>query len=134
MTAPGGRRGRILIVEDEAMVAMLAEDLLIELGFEVLGPVGSLSAALDMVARTDPDAALLDVNLRGERVFPVAEALSARGVPFVFASGYAGGELPDAWAGHARLSKPYAKSELARAFAAVGLVPVASTLVPNTAS
>ena len=80
---------RVLVVEDEGLVAMMLEDLLEDLGCEIAGSVGSVGAALDWVGGGgSADFALLDVNLAGEQVYPVADALTARGVPFAFATGY----------------------------------------------
>jgi CheY-like chemotaxis protein len=87
---------RVILVEDEALVAMMMEDLLGELGCEITGSFGALTPALEWLdaQETLPDGAVLDVNLGGgENVFPLARALRARGVPFVFATGY--GVLPD---------------------------------------
>lgn len=86
---------RVILVEDEPLVAMMMEDMLADLGCEVAGSFGTLGAALAWLAdqKALPDGAVLDVNLGGgETVFPLAEALHARGVPFVFATGY--GALP----------------------------------------
>jgi CheY-like chemotaxis protein len=86
---------RVILVEDEPLVAMMMEDLLAELGCRVAS-FGALAPALAwLAAQPDPpDGAVLDVNLGGgETVFPLAEALQARGVPFIFATGY--GALPD---------------------------------------
>ena len=105
---PTLRDRRILVVEDEYMVA---EDLRIELeemGAEVLGPVPSVAGALALLARgARPDAAILDVNLGGEMVFPLAEALRERGVPFMFATGYDAWSLPAAYAEVPRCEKPF---------------------------
>ncbi len=83
---------RILVVEDEALVAMLVEDELRDAGATVLGPVGTVAHALRLVEAAAGDgginAAVLDINLRGEVVAPVADRLAALGVPFVFATGY----------------------------------------------
>jgi CheY-like chemotaxis protein len=80
---------RILVVEDEGLVAMLIEDLLDDLGCEVAGSVGSVGQAMAWLeGGGQADAALLDVNLAGESVWPVADALAARGVPFAFTTGY----------------------------------------------
>ena len=81
---------KVMLVEDEAMIAMVMEDFLADLDCEVAGPFGAVAPALAWLdaEATPPDAAVLDVNLGSERVFPVAEALRARGVPFVFATGY----------------------------------------------
>jgi CheY-like chemotaxis protein len=88
------KRLRILVVEDEGLVAMMLEDLLEDLGCEVPYSAGSVAQALEWIeAGGEADAALLDVNLGGEAVFPVAEALTRRGVPFAFTTGY--GEAHD---------------------------------------
>ncbi len=89
-------RPKVILVEDEPLVAMMMEDLLDEVGCEIAASFGSLAPALGWLARqtTLPDGAVLDVNLGGgETVFPLAEALKARGVPVVFATGY--GSLAD---------------------------------------
>ncbi len=98
---------RVMLVEDEAMIAMIMEDLLADLGCEVLGPFGSVRSALDWLeaASSPPQGAILDVNLGGERVYPVAEALQSLGVPFAFATGY-GAIDDDRFAAAAVLRKP----------------------------
>jgi len=83
---------RVLLVEDEGLVAMMLEDLLQDLGCEIAGSLASVDAALDWIASGGAaDLALLDVNLGGKPVFPVAEALKARGTPFAFVTGYGEG-------------------------------------------
>jgi CheY-like chemotaxis protein len=85
---------RVLIVEDEYLVAMLIEDVLEECGCSVLGPFGTVDAALE-AARTETfDLAVLDVNLRGIKVYPVAELLAERHIPFLFLSGYGDEAVP----------------------------------------
>src|SRR5471030_2544427 len=79
---------RILVVEDEALVAWAIEDMLVELGCIVVGPAARVSQALVIVEGQPLDAAVLDVNLNGEKCYPVAEALTARGVPFIFSTAY----------------------------------------------
>ena len=97
----------ILVVEDEFLLALDLELLLEGHGFRVLGPAATVAEALRLLAGETPDAALLDVNLRGEPVTPVAAALRARGVPFVLASAYARPELvPGALAGARNVGKP----------------------------
>ena len=106
---PGGPTPRqILVVEDETLIAMELEDALTEGGFGVIGPVPDVAAALAVLARRRPDAAVLDVHLRGERVTPVAEALKAMGVPFVLTSAYGREELASdaALAGSRNIGKP----------------------------
>lgn len=78
----------ILVVEDEVIVAMMVEDMLLELGASVVGPVATVELALRLVAEHRIDAALLDVNLNGQRSYPIADELRQRGIPFVFATGY----------------------------------------------
>jgi CheY-like chemotaxis protein len=87
---------RVLLVEDEGLVAIMMEDLLADLGCEVVGSCDSIRSALEWLemAQQAPDGAVLDVNLGGELVYPVAEVLAARDIPFAFATGY--GALPDA--------------------------------------
>jgi len=78
----------VLVVEDEFLIAMELELLLQQHGWQVLGPAATVAGALRLLASARPDVALLDVNLRGEMVTPVAEELRAQGVPFVLASAY----------------------------------------------
>jgi CheY-like chemotaxis protein len=106
------RGKRILVVEDEAIVAMLIEDILLELGAEVVGPATRLAAALALARGGGVDAAILDVNLAGEASFPVAAELRARGIPFAFATGYGAGGLPPDWAGIPVLAKPFREADL----------------------
>jgi len=88
---------RILVVEDEFLVAMQIEAILTGAGWRVTGSAGTLSSAVSLARKCACDAALLDVNLRGERVDEVAAILFARGVPFLFVSGYGRGNLPTAF-------------------------------------
>lgn len=91
MTAPM----RVLVAEDEYVLALHIESGLLERGFGVVGPVATLAEAVALLdGGTVPDAAILDVNLGGDRIFPVAHRLQALGVPFVFASGYDRASLP----------------------------------------
>jgi CheY-like chemotaxis protein len=113
---------RVLVVEDEMMIAMLVEDMLAELGCSVVGPAHALDAALDL-ARTELglDAALLDVNLGGQSVFAVADTLRAKGVPAIFSTGYGDAGLRDVDRGSPVLQKPFRAGDLARALhAALG--------------
>jgi CheY-like chemotaxis protein len=107
---------RILVVEDEMMIAMLVEDMLTELGCLVVGPAHALDVALDL-ARTEPriDAALLDVNLGGQPVFAVADALREKGVPTIFSTGYGDAALREADRGAPVLQKPFRAHDLAKA-------------------
>jgi CheY-like chemotaxis protein len=104
---------RILVVEDESLVAMLIETILEDMGCAVIGPASSIDEALKMVADdADIDGALLDVNVAGREVFPVADALKARAVPFVFSTGYGEGGLPDHWRGQATIQKPFTEQTI----------------------
>jgi CheY-like chemotaxis protein len=110
MTQPLNGR-RVLVVEDESLVAMLLETILEDMGCTPVGPASNIDDG-EAMARdtTDLDAALLDVNVAGRQVFPVAEALRARGVPFVFSTGYGEGGLPDEWRGNPTIQKPFTES------------------------
>lgn len=103
---------RILVVEDEMLIAMIIEDALQESGGEIVGPVATLEAALKLAAEEKFDAAILDVTIRGGKVYPVAERLLARGIPFVFASGYGDWALPEALRDKPRLMKPFTAAAL----------------------
>lgn len=111
---------RVLIVEDELVVAMELESLLRELGCVVLALAPSVDRALRALDRELPDVALLDVNVQGERVTPVAEALEEEKVPYVLVTGYGGGRLREpALQKVPRLSKPVDSRQLVRALEAV---------------
>lgn len=106
-------RPRVILVEDETLVALMMEDLLAELGFEIVASFSAVGPALAWLASqaAAPDGALLDVNLGGEMVFPVAEALAERGAPFAFVTGY--GALPDdRFADAPLISKPVDPAKL----------------------
>lgn len=103
---------RVLVVEDEFLVATLIEDMLTSAGCVVSGPVSRVPEALDAVGRGNFDAAVLDINLAGDRIDPVADALSRRNVPFVFVTGYSRGLLPGEYATRPRLRKPFKLADL----------------------
>jgi CheY-like chemotaxis protein len=106
---------RILIVEDEMLVAMNIEDMLLELGHEVAGIAGRIGPALSLAREGSFDAAMLDVNLAGDTSFPVADILVERGIPFLFATGYGiDGILPE-YRSRPVLQKPFRAADLARA-------------------
>ena len=111
---PAAAKRRILVVEDEMLIGMLLEDMLTDLGHEVAAVVPRLKDALAAVERETYDMAVLDVHLHGESAFPVAEALIAKGVPFVFATGYGERGLPENYRGRPVLQKPFAKDDLER--------------------
>ena len=103
---------RILVVEDEAAISLLLEDMLLDFGCEVIGPAARLSAALEAVAREQVDLAILDVNVAGEPIYPVAEALARRSIPFVFSTGYGSAGIRDAFRDRPVLQKPFAQNDL----------------------
>ena len=104
---------RILVTEDEWLVALSLDDMLSRFGCEVLGPCPELSQALQVAELEALDAAVLDINLRGESVFPLAETLLDRNIPLIFCSGYADRSmLPGRFAACGRLAKPYGEAEL----------------------
>lgn len=105
----------VLVLEDDALLAMDVEDYLNEQGFQVVGPFGRISQALEAVESRDLQGAILDLNLNGELSFPVIDALRARGVPLIICSGYA--ELPELkskLSGLPLLAKPWSPQKLAR--------------------
>lgn len=110
---------KVLVVEDEALVSMLVEDMLTDLGCTVVGPAAEIEEALRLAGSADIDAALLDVNLGGRPIFPVADALKERGVPFAFASGYGEAGISDDHKGSAVLQKPFREADLRRVLEAL---------------
>jgi len=106
---------RILIVEDSPVVGPFTADLLQELGCRVVGPAPNMAAARELIEGEKIDAALMDVHIRGERVFPLCEALAARSVPFILTSGYADWNMSDKWRDRPRLQKPYTLGQIEEA-------------------
>jgi len=114
---PESLRGRrLLVVEDEYLIAADLTASLESLGVEVIGPAASVDEALFLVETNGGrlDGAVLDINLRDERVYPVADVLTARGVPFIFTTGYDAIALPNSYAGAPRCEKPVDKAQLVR--------------------
>ena len=107
---------RIMVVEDEALVAMAARDVMTELGFSVIGPFGKVSEAIAALKTGDVDAAILDVNLGGELVYPLADILVAGSVPFIFATGYGAESIDRRYASVPVLQKPIERRALQRIF------------------
>jgi len=103
---------RVLVVEDEYFVAILIEEILESAGCIVMGPIPRLREALDAAHHDDCDAAVLDVNLAGERIDPVADALCERNVPFVFVTGYGASALPGEYCERPRVRKPFRMADL----------------------
>ena len=108
MSGYGGLR--VLVVEDEPVVAMCLEDILDALGCEPVGPAARVAEGLALAESEDLGAAILDINLAGERSTPIAEALRRRGVPFAFASGY--GTPPEGFETLPLIEKPYREADI----------------------
>lgn len=111
----GGRR--VLVVEDEIVIAMLLEDFVEELGGGVVGPVGSADRAMKLIETEEIGVATLDVNIADGNIYDAAAALNSRSIPFVFVTGYS--ELPESlseFCGMPRLKKPFTLEELADVF------------------
>jgi len=108
-----GRRGRVLIVEDEAMVSMLIEDMALDCGCEIVGPAARLDHALTLALQAEVDVGLLDINVDGSVVYPVADVLRFRGIPFIFVTGYDFKALPERFHGSLMLSKPFSSQQFA---------------------
>lgn len=103
---------RVLIVEDEMLIAILIEDALADIGFSIVGPAAKLETAFQLIETSAFDIAILDVSIRGQKVYPVAEHLLALGVPFAFASGYGDWALPEILRDRPRLMKPFTMGAL----------------------
>lgn len=110
---------RIFLVEDESLIMMLLEDIMADLECEVVRSALTLKEALDASQTVDAQAAILDINLAGDPIFPVAERLAARGIPLIFASGYGSTTLPDAWKGFTTLPKPFSAIQVEAALRTV---------------
>jgi DNA-binding response OmpR family regulator len=116
LTSEGGaalRGRRILVVEDQSLIAMEVQDCLTRAGAEVVGPVGRLERGIAEAETQSLDAALLDVDLNGLRCWPIAEALAARAIPFALTTGFASGIVtPERFAGAPVLTKPYREQDV----------------------
>jgi CheY-like chemotaxis protein len=110
---------RLLVVEDEYLIRMLLEDMLADLGYEVAAAVGTLAEASAFATDGDFHAAILDVNVDGREVFPVAEILLRRGLPFVFVTGYGERNLPAPFSDRPSLQKPFQAEQLKSTLAAL---------------
>jgi DNA-binding response OmpR family regulator len=106
------QKPRILIVEDEYLIADLISDIVVECGCEVVGPFGTLSEAMHACQSTDADAAIVDLVLHDVLAYPIAEVLSRRGIPFGFATGRETAATDSAWEQQPFLGKPFAVEEV----------------------
>ncbi len=109
-------RLNILVVEDEALVAMLVEDMVTAIGHRVIGPVGRQADAIEIIRRDESvDCAIIDLNLDGAKAFAVADALSERRIPFILATGYGGEQIGERFGAAPILHKPFMLGDLRRA-------------------
>ena len=111
MTGSSPVAPRVLVVEDEYLIRMLLEDMLDELGYGTVA-VGTISEARQLATDGDFSAAILDVNLDGQEIYPVADILLERGLPFVFVTGYGERSLPEPYRDHPSLQKPFQADQL----------------------
>lgn len=115
---------RVFVVEDDYLIADELREFLEESGAEVIGPAPTVQDALDLLGRPGAiDGAVLDINLRGEMSYGVADVLLARGVPFVFVTGYESAAIPQQYAGVGRCEKPVGIDAIARALGFDGARP-----------
>ena len=110
---------RVFVAEDEFHVLQLIEDMLVELGCTVIDSVSSVRAALERVATIEAHVAVLDVNLRGKPIFPVAQILRNRGIPIVFSTGYGAAGIEPEWQAYPVIQKPFAIDGLGAAIAQI---------------
>ncbi|MBM1172224.1 response regulator [Microvirga arabica] len=103
------RQPRVLVVEDETMVSMLLEDMVCDLGGHVVGPAAKFEQAMMLALKAEFDLAVLDVNLDGLAVYPIADVLRHRGIPFIFTTGYDSSVLPQRYQHNYLLSKPFSQ-------------------------
>ena len=123
-------RCRVLVVEDEMLVAAMLEEILETMGYEVIGPVGRLQGALSLAKTAEIDAALLDLNLHGESAYPVAQVLMERGVPCVLLTGCGGDGIPSAYRDWTVLTKPFPTRALLDALRALVRPTASAPAVP----
>ena len=113
----GGPKHRILVVEDEAIVSMLIENMVLDSGGEIIGPVARFETALALAQEAEFDVAVLDLNLHGMLSYPIADVICGRGIPVIFATGYGSGGLRDSFRDCPTLQKPFSQQDFARAVA-----------------
>ncbi|HEY3792091.1 MAG TPA: response regulator [Bradyrhizobium sp.] len=114
MTATRPRAGSVFLVEDEVMIRMMVADMLEELGFSVAAEAGEINEAMKLAESAEFDIAILDVNVNGKVISPVAELIRARKRPFIFATGYGSSGLPEEYRDRPALQKPFQLETLAR--------------------
>jgi CheY-like chemotaxis protein len=114
MTATRLPRGSVFLVEDEVMIRMMVADMLEELGYSVAAEAGEINEAIRLAQSAQFDLAILDVNVNGKVISPVAELIDARNIPFVFATGYGSSGLPEEYRDRPALQKPFQIETLGR--------------------
>ena len=114
MTAKRPQGGSVFLVEDEVMIRMMVADMLEELGYSIAAEAGDISEAIRLAQSTDFDLAILDVNVNGKVISPVADLIRARNRPFIFATGYGSSGLPEEYRDRPSLQKPFQIETLAR--------------------
>ena len=114
MTATRPPGGSVFLVEDEVMIRMMVADMLEELGFSIAAEAGEINEAMRLAQSTEFDLAILDVNVNGKVISPVAELIAARNRPFIFATGYGSSGLPEEYRDRPALQKPFQLETLAR--------------------
>jgi DNA-binding response OmpR family regulator len=112
------RKHRILVVEDEAMISMLLEDMVLDCGGEIVGPVARFDDALELARQAEFGVAVLDLNLNGTLSYPIAEVIRERGIPVIFATGYGADGLLDRFSDCPTLQKPFSQQDFAEVVAA----------------
>ncbi len=110
---------RVLIIEDETLIALMLRDMLEEAGMVIAGMAASLNVGLDLASNAIAELAIVDVNLAGEEAYPIADVLRLRGIPFIFSTGYGVGNLKAGYAEVPQLVKPYEAGLLRAAIDAV---------------
>lgn len=118
MTASAEPARRVLIVEDEMLIALMLQDMLADVGLVTAGVANSLSVGLDLARSADAHLAILDINLNGEEAYPIADVLRGRGIPFIFSTGYGTGNTEADVYAVPQLVKPYQQDMLRAAIKA----------------
>jgi DNA-binding response OmpR family regulator len=114
MTATRPPGGSVFLVEDEVMIRMMVADMLEELGYRVAAEAGDIGEAIRLAQSTDFDFAILDVNVNGKVISPVADLIEAKGRPFIFATGYGSSGLPEEYRDRPALQKPFQLETLSK--------------------
>jgi len=119
MTATQPSSGSVFLVEDEVMIRMMVADMLEELGYKVAAEAGDIDEALRLARSTEFDLAILDVNVNGKVISPVADLIQAKGRPFIFATGYGSSGLPEQYRDRPALQKPFQVEALSKTIESV---------------